>query len=488
MNTISKWLVPALLMTLTGIGIQSAKSQTLTTLHSFSGPDGDGPWGSLIQATNGSLYGVTFLGGGDSDGTMFKISLDGGLKTVATFGPDGATGPLGLMQDSNGDFYGTTIYGAAPGEGNGTVFKLTPNGKLTILVSLDGANGSLPAALIQATNGNLYGTTEEGGTYSDGTVFTLTKRGTLTTIQSFDGTDGFEPVANAGLIQATDGNFYGTTILGGTYSSGTVFKITPSGELTTLYNFCSQLNCADGIYPEAGLIQASDGNFYGTTVEGGTNGSCWVYVTCGTVYRITPSGEFTSLYSFCSQPNCSDGANPFAGLIQATDGNLYGTTTYGGNGNNGELNGDAGTVFKITTAGELTTVYRFCSVFTDNLCMDGDLPGNLTQATNGDLYGTTQDGGAVTFGGGTVFRLTVGLGPFVALRTTSGEVGTNVGILGTELTGASSVTFNGTPSTFKIVSKSEIEATVPIGATTGTITVTTPRGVLSSSKSFTVQE
>src|SRR5271166_5223270 len=210
---------------------------------------------------------------------------------------------------------------------------------LTTLYSLDGADGATPyAAVVLATDGNLYGTTLQGGASGNcsggcGTVFKTTPSGTLTTLHSFGGSDGFFPVA--GLVQTTDGNFYGTTVAGGASSSGTVFKITPSGTLTTLYSFCSQNNCADGAYPQDRLLQATDGNFYGTTYNGGSGSNC-----CGTVFRITPSGALTTLYSWTG----TDGAYPYAGLVQAKDGNFYGTT-YAGGAN------QEGTVFKITPSG-----------------------------------------------------------------------------------------------------------------------------------------
>src|ERR1022692_1853466 len=167
---------------------------------------------------------------------------------------------------------------------------------------------------------------------------------TLTTLFSFDGTDGAVP--QAGLVQATNGDLYGTTESGGTSTNGTVFKITPGGTLTTLYSFCSQTNCTDGANPYAGLVQAANGNFYGTTQYGGTNHR-------GTVFKITQGGTLTTLYSFCSQTNCTDGECPFAGLVQAANGNFYGTTESGGRANG------YGTVFKITPTGTLTTLHRF---------------------------------------------------------------------------------------------------------------------------------
>jgi uncharacterized repeat protein (TIGR03803 family) len=193
-------------------------------------------------------------------------------------------------------------------------------------------DGAVPSGVVQATDGNLYGTTSGGGangTAGLGTVFRLTVAGALTTLHSFDYYDGFNP--QAALIQGTDGNLYGTTAEGGTGSActltgagcGTIFRITPTGTLTSLYSFCNEANCADGRWPYAGLLQATDGNFYGTTYLGGANDA-------GTVFQITPAGTLTTLYSFCSQTNCADGSGPWAALIQATDGNLYGVTGGGG--------------------------------------------------------------------------------------------------------------------------------------------------------------
>jgi len=272
------------------------------------------------------------------------------------------------------------------------------------------------------------------------------------------------------VVQATDGNFYGTAESGGANGAGTVFKITPSGTFTLLHTFCSKSGCKDGGIPYAGLVQATDGNLYGTTIAGGAN--CVSDGGCGTVFKIAPSGTLTTLHRF----DGTDGASPYARLVQATDGNLYGTTDFGGA--NCVSDGGCGTVLKITPKGKLTTLHSFDG-------KDGDDPyAGLVQYTDGNLYGTTATGGS--YGRGTVFSLSVGLGPFVETQPTSGKVGTAVKILGTDLTGASSVTFNGTAARFTVVSKSEIKTTVPAGATTGTVEVTTPNGTLKSNVVFRV--
>jgi uncharacterized repeat protein (TIGR03803 family) len=451
-------------------------AQTFTTVASFGSTGGAEPMAGLVQATNGNLYGTTLIGGAKPNGllgTVFTMTLSGTLTTLHIFsGQQGRHPQAALVQATNGDFYGTTNYKqSGPGD-KGTIFKMTPSGAVTTLHRFDGTDGCVPysGALVQAPNGNLYGTTDSCGANGYGTVFEITPSGTLTTLYSFCSqttcVDGANP--STGLIQATDGNFYGTTSEGGANNnSGTVFTITPSGALTTLYSFCSQSGCADGLGPLE-LVQATDGNFYGTTQEGGANSD-------GTVFKITPSGRLTTLYSFCSQSGCPDGLYPVAGLIQATDRNFYGTTLLGGAKN-------SGTVFEITPSGGLTTLHSFCS---DSVCSDGSEPSAaLVQDTNGTLYGTTPlDGGWLN---GTVFSLSVGLGPFVKTNPTSGKVGAKVIILGNNLKGTTSVTFNGTTAPLLKVTASAIETRVPTGATTGRVIVTTPNRTLNSNVAFRV--
>ena len=473
-------------------------AQTFTTLRRFDKTDGAIPDAALVQATNGDLYGTTYGGGANGGGTVFKITPSGGLTTLYSFlcsqtnCTDGLDPTAGLIQGTDGNFYGTTPIGGA--NKGGTVFKITPRGTLTTLYGFCSTpyglctDGEYPGAgLVQATNGDLYGTTFEGGANNGGTVFKITPGGTLTTLYNFCAqsgcTDGVQP--DAGLVLAANGDFYGTTWAGGANSSasvagGTVFKITPSGTLTTLYSFCSESGCTDGALLLAGLVHATNGDFYGTTYEGGVNG-------LGTIFKITPSGTLTTLYSFCSRSACSDGEYPYVGLVQATNGDFYGTTPSGGANC---LYPCGGTLFKITPGGTLTTLYSFCS---QSGCTDGESPvAGLVQATDGDFYGTTAGGGAGHCsegsdpGCGTVFSLSVGLGPFVKTTPAFGKVGAVVKILGTNLTGATSVSFNGTAAGFTVVSPSLIATTVPVGATNGTIQVTTPGGTLASNLAFRV--
>ena len=232
--------------------------------------------------------------------------------------------------------------------------------------------------------------------------------------------------------------------------------MTPAGKLTTLHSFDS----TDGFYPYAGLVLATNGDFYGTTANGGAH-------SYGTVFRITTEGTLTTLHSF----DGTDGSEVNAGPVQATNGNLYGAT-YGGGAHSD------GTVFEITPAGTLTTLLSFD--YTDG----SEVTGGLVQATNGTFYGTTYGGG--TDGYGTVFSLSVGLGPFVETLPTSGKAGAAVTVLGSNLTGATKVTFNGTAATFKVVSSTEITTTVPTGATTGPVEVVIPGGTLTSNVNFQV--
>ncbi|MGC2111143.1 MAG: choice-of-anchor tandem repeat GloVer-containing protein [Candidatus Korobacteraceae bacterium] len=308
----------------------------LTTLYSFcSQPnctDGGYPEAPLVQASDGNFYGTTSWGGvsGAYYGTVFKITPAGALTTMYRFCtqldcPDGRMPMAGLVQGSDGNFYGTTPVGGAGCYiwGCGTVFQISPAGTFTTLHSFQEYDGDGPmGALVQGSDGNFYGTTTGGGAYYVGNVFTITPSGTLTSLYSFGGAaDGANPYA--GLVQASDGDFYGTTSGGGTNYDGTVFKITPSGTLTTLHSF----NEADGSVPYAPLVQARDENFYGTTHNGGANNSC------GTVFEITPAGTLTTLHSFGG----ADGKLPYGGLVQTPSGFLYGTTSGGGGYNDGTI-------------------------------------------------------------------------------------------------------------------------------------------------------
>ena len=452
-------------------GLYTISTGVYTTLLVFDETNGWGPnYGPLIQGMDGNFYGAT--GGSSTGATIYRFTPAGTLTTLYTFPANQWGGNLtgGLVQGTDGYFYGTTNHDGL--NSYGTVFRMDSSGNLTILYNFSGPDGINPfAGLALGSDGNIYGTTAVGGVNGWGTVFKITPGGTLTTLYDFAETDGAFPMGV--LILASDGNLYGTTSEGGanlctvegnSAGCGTIFRMTPDGTLTTLHSF----NGADGFTPYAGLLQGTDGNFYGTTSTGGPNAGCTVFAlltSCGTVFKMSPDGTLTTLYDV----DDTYGGVPYAGLIQGTDGNLYGTIS-------GGLSG-AGSIFSITTAGTFATLHAFGLP---------DIAGPmaaLLQFTNGVFYGTACCGAG---GGGGIFSLNVGLGPFVATRPAQGAVGVPVIILGNNLTGATSVSFNGTAAAFTVVSSTEITTMVPAGATTGTVQVVTPGGTLTSNAPFQV--
>jgi uncharacterized repeat protein (TIGR03803 family) len=293
--------------------------------YSFSGgPDGGIPYGSLLRDTKGNLYGTTFWAGADGYGVVFKVLADTGEETVLhnfTGGSDGGYPYAGLTLGPKGAYYGTAFYGGA--NSAGTVYIVVPNGSTKVLYSFSGdADGGYPfAGLVGGPNlfnGAFAGTTQEGGAYGYGTVFAVNyKTGKETVLSSLNGgTDGGYPVYGY-LVRDTKNNLYGTTEIAGGYGYGTVFKVTPQGAFTSIYSFTGG---ADGGYPVAGLVQDKKGNLYGTTTAGGSNGY-------GTVFKVTPSGTLTVLHNFNYS---TDGGSPFAELVRSPVGNLYGTTFEGG--------------------------------------------------------------------------------------------------------------------------------------------------------------
>jgi uncharacterized protein (TIGR03437 family) len=475
-----------------------AQAQTLTTLAAFNGTNGYGPIAPLVQGTDGNFYGTT---GGAMDGTgatVFKITPAGAFTTVYTFPTpinpviQAGWALQGLVQGSDGNFYGSTTNGVPGISGRGSAFKITPAGTLTMLTNFEQAPD--PAGpvgeLIQATDGNFYGMTTLGGAYNAGVVFKITPSGALTTIYSFQEENGGQPLT--GLVQAADGNFYGTNPQGGQFDDGTVFKLTPAGVFTLLHTFGS--SSTDATLPKSGLIQAKDGNLYGTTWLSGT-GRGWVY-------KITPQGVLTPLYIFGMPP--PDGAGPVGNLLQAADGNFYGTTGYGGTGDCRDITNTVtgcGTIFRVTLSGTETILYSF-----GTNPADGQYPAaGLIQGADGNFYGTTSAGGIGK--DGTVFKFSLASPDTPAIAATGGVVngasfqpaiasdswitisGTNLstktdtwdnaivkGALPTTLDGVS-VSIGGQPAYIEYVSPTQINAVAPnVPAGSLPVTVTDANG------------
>jgi len=433
--------------------------QTYTDIHDFNTTTLTSPVypGLLAQGRDGNLYGTASSGGTLGFGGVFRITPAGIYTVIYNFGGavHGKVPRGGLTLGTDGNFYGTTNQGGT--SNYGTLFKITSAGVLTKLHDFAYTDGTNPdAPPIQGTDGNWYGTTSVGGTGA-GTVYKMTPAGVLTPIHIMAFATG--SLAQAPLLQGTDGSFYGTTQSGG-QGDGEIFKITAAGVFTVLYSF----DFTHGSGPTSGLVQGNDGSFYGTTQGGGT-------LDGGVVFKITPAKVLTVLYNFNAKPASVDGKYPDAGLTLATDGFFYGVTS--GGGTNG-----FGTIYKITPAGTYSTLYNFVQA-------SGSTPQTtLRQHTSGKFYGLANAGGANSLG--TIFSFDVGLKPFIATLPTSGKVAKAVEILGGGLTGTTNVNFNGTNATFTATSNTYITTSVPNGATTGFVNVTTPGGALKSIQKFRV--
>jgi uncharacterized repeat protein (TIGR03803 family) len=373
-----------------------AQTATLTVLHDFNTLDGSYPTNGLLLASDGNFYGTAPSGGSAGYGTAYRVTSAGDFTTLVNFTVDNGAQPFApLIQGSDGNLYGTTAGGINGPTLDGTIFKMTTAGDLTTLFVFDQAdnqNGISPeAALVQGIDGNFYGTTVGGGTPNIqntagfGTIFEMSPAGDLLQSVTVHGSNGEPADPRAPLIQASNGNFYGTSYEGGgDTNAGSIFEFTPAGVVTVLHGFTGGAGNT-GDRPYDGLLQGSDGNFYGTTEYGGS-------AELGTVFKVTPGGDFTVLVNFTG-PN---GAQPFASLIQAADGNFYGTASLGGSDS-------LGTIFRITPAGVFTTIYNF----SNNEALGAFPRAALVQGSDGNLYGTTMAGG--TSGVGTVFRLDLNL-------------------------------------------------------------------------------
>jgi uncharacterized repeat protein (TIGR03803 family) len=442
-----------------------AGAQTVSTVYDFLGgkTSGANPWYvTLVQGTNGELYGTTYNGGSKSAGTAFEVTTSGTFTLLHSFAnseTDGGYPTGGMTLGTDGNFYGTTQQGGSSSQG--VVFQMTPAGVITILHSFSsGLEGSFPwGPPIMASDGNLYGTTS-GGKGDGGWLYKVTTTGTYTALYEFTAAVGTYPIAPP--TQGTDGDLYIPLSLAGANLCGSVVKMTTAGVLNSTYAFpCG----SGGAFPIGPLVQAANGDFYSTTQDGGTEGE-------GTIYQLTTGMVGTVLHSFGTP--FGDGEYPGAGLLLATDGNYYGTTAEGGTW-------DDGTLFNTSTSGTYTKLYSFNN--SANLLQMAPLSPAF-QDTNGTLYGVSEFGG--TDNKGTVFSLNMGLPAFVDSPLYTGKEGTKVLILGQHLTGTSQVTFNGAPAEFKVLADTHMLAYVPHGATTGLIAVTTPSGVVNSRKVYRV--
>jgi len=452
------------LISLCGTSIaQAPTTVTYTDLHDFNPSAGDPATlfdsGLIPQGRDGDLYGTSQYGGTSNQGTVFKISPTGTPTILASLNSTGGDYPIcGLTFGTDGNFYGATPQGGS--HGFGTVFKITPTGTRTVLHNFtnNGDGGAPTCPPVQAGNGNFYGVTtgDISGIQGVSTFYEVTSSGTFTTLHLFADSEGQHC---SGITQGTDGNFYGACLLGGTNDKGTLYKISSTGTVTVLHS----LDVTDGMNEQgAFLVQANDGNFYGVGYNGGTD-------SYGVIFRLKPTGTYTVLHNFTGG---ADGGNPNADFVLGNDGNLYSTASVGGSSNNG-------VIFKLTTAGVFTVLYNFDGTH-------GSSPqSNLTLHTDGLFYGDTENGGA--HGDGVFYSFNVGLAPFIKLVTTSGIVGSKVGIIGQGFDSASVVKFNGVAAkTITLSGTTFITATVPAGATDGKVTVTTRTTTLTSTKTFIV--
>jgi len=406
----------------------------------------------MAQGEDGKIYGTTTSGGANGDGTVFVISPSGSFTSLHSFNFTDGDGPQGgISLGMDGNFYGTTYQGGA--HSRGTIYKITPAGALTSLYSFsDTGDGAYPRTPpVQAQDGNLYGCTGNGSTFE---LYKITPAGAFTVMAALV-SQCYSP-----LLLGTDGNLYGTTLYGGTYNGGTVFAFNPVAKtIKTLYAFKTEWS------PTGPLTLGVDGALYGTTSSGGTGDS-------GSVYRITTGGAYKVLYNFTSL-GTTDGRYPQNGVVQGSDGFLYGTASAGGGSG-------VGTLFKVATTGTgFAVLYNFQTA-------SGDTPSTLFLHTNGNLYGLTFHGGTDT-AYGTVFSFSNNLKPFVSpivLRST--KVGASVSLLGQGFGTATGVTFGSTAATYTVTSDTFLTAKPAAGSTTASITVKEPSGNLLSPLKFKI--
>ena len=436
-------------------------AQIYTDLHDFDcSVEGCSPTYPevLAQGRDGNLYGTARNGGTSGMGTVFKVTPSGTVTTLYNFsGTDGSYPTGGLSLGLDGNFYGTTNMGGA--NNLGTIFKVTPAGVLITLHAFVGSDGSGPiGAPVLGKNGSFYGTT--CGFNPPWSAYSITASGVYKTLNSAT------PCSFAPFSVGNDGNLYGTSQSGGLTGRGTVFRLTPAGVMTVLYNF----DYTHGAYLYSPVVFGNDNALYGTTSGGGSGQG-------GVVFKLNSAGQITLLHQF-DPSSSTDGNTPFAGLVAASDNKLYGATS--GGANTGSV--PFGNLFEVTRTGNYSSLYAF-----DNT------HGSLAQATpmqhtNGKIYGVTERGGGPNgnLNSGVVYSLDNGLPKFVALVNRWGTSGQVVQILGQGLTGTTSVKFGTVSAAFKTYADTFMTATIPANGVTGFINVTTPSGTLTSNRPFNI--
>jgi len=451
MKILTKLEVPGIILALLVCGAGARGALTFTTLLVFDGTNGASPKAALLEGRDGNLYGVASAGGTSNAGVIFRIAKDGsGYTNLHSFsGGLGGSEPSGSMaQDAQGDLYGTTYSGGAYNAG--TVFRFRTDGSFTSLASLDVTNGANPdTALVQADDGSFYGGAM-GGLYTNstyhvsgyGSLFRISTNGEFSVPLVFGNTNGGYP---RDMVRGIDGNFYGTTAWGGatigTFSLGygTVFRFSTNGTLTPLYSLNGG---SDGGFAYGGVTLGPDGNFYGTAFQGGAYAQ-------GTVYRVTPAGNFALRHAFTG----TAGALPYAGLTLGSDGNFYGPTYGGGRGG-------VGTIFVIALDGSGADLHDFA------LGTEGGNPmAKLLQASDGNFYGVTSIGGPFNFG--TLFRFSVPLAPvFQSITRTNGATTLSWSAVATQTYQIQSIGALGQTNWTNVGS--------PMVATGGTLSITDP--------------
>jgi len=458
-----------------GIVFKVTPSGNQTILYQFDTTHGSTPNGGLVLGVDGNLYGTTEFGGANSYGNIFKITPAGVLTVLYSFtgNADGGYPVAPLTLAANGLFYGTSYPGVA--------FNMSAAGKFKVINKIP---TTTYGALLQASDGNFYGVTEFGGTYSAGTIYKIA--GTkVTTLYNFDGPHGSYPTG--GLVQGADGNLYGTTTAGGSTNAGVIYKMTLAGTLTVLVNF-DNVHKVGGYQAFAGLVAGSDGNLYGATIWGGPSGY-------GEIFQMTTGGAYTPLSNFIA--DLTDGA--YATPMQHTSGTLFGLTKRGGvKGEGGIYSFDDGLPQFILLPSTLGPVGKSVGIVGQGFSGTSSVEFNGTPASFhvvSDTYLTT----TVPSGETGFVRVNTSAGDLVSskifkvtpvLKTiapTSGAVGSSVVLTGTGLIQAETITVGGVKVTsFTVNSDLQVTIRVPAGAKTGKIVFTTPGGTASNPTVFTV--